>query len=39
MNKRAKALRYGYWKDGVFTRFGELELKAIEEAFAERILA
>jgi hypothetical protein len=29
----------GYWKDGVFTRFEELELKAIEEAFAERVLA
>ena len=29
----------GYWKDGVFARFGELELKAIEEAFADRVLA
>jgi hypothetical protein len=29
----------GYWKDGVFTSFGEVDLKAIEEAFAERVLA
>ena len=29
----------GYWKDGVFTSFGEVGLKAIEEAFAERVLA
>ena len=29
----------GYWKDGVFTRFLEVDLKAIEEAFAERVLA
>ena len=29
----------GYWKDGVFTRFSEVDLKAIEEAFAERVLA
>jgi hypothetical protein len=29
----------GYWKDGVFTRFLEIDLKAIEEAFAERALA
>jgi hypothetical protein len=29
----------GYWKDGIFTRFAELDLKAIEEAFAERVLA
>jgi len=29
----------GYWKDGVFTRFGVVDLKAIEEAFAERVLA
>ncbi len=29
----------GYWKDGVFTRFAEVDLKAIEEAFAERVLA
>jgi hypothetical protein len=29
----------GYWRDSVFTRFGELELKAIEEAFANRVLA
>jgi hypothetical protein len=28
-----------YWKDGVFTSFGEVDLKAIEEAFAERVLA
>ena len=29
----------GYWKDGVFTRFLEVDLKAIEEVFAERVLA
>jgi hypothetical protein len=29
----------GYWKDGVFCGFGEVELKALEEAFAERVLA
>jgi len=29
----------GYWRDSVFTRFGELELKEIEEAFANRVLA
>ena len=29
----------GYWKDGVFTRFAELDLEAIEQAFAERVLA
>jgi len=29
----------GDWKDGVFTRFPEVDLKAIEEAFAERALA
>jgi hypothetical protein len=29
----------GYWKDGVFTRFAEVDLIAIEEGFAERVLA
>jgi hypothetical protein len=29
----------GYWKDGVFTIFTEVDLKAIEQAFAERVLA
>ena len=29
----------GYWKDGVFRRFSEIDLAAIEEAFAERVLA
>jgi hypothetical protein len=29
----------GYWKHGVFTRFNEVDLKAIEETFAERVLA
>jgi hypothetical protein len=29
----------GFWKDGVFTRFSEVDLKVIEEAFAERVLA
>jgi hypothetical protein len=29
----------GYWKDGVFTRLSEVDLKAIEAAFAERVLA
>jgi hypothetical protein len=29
----------GYWKYGVFARFLEVDLKAIEEAFAERVLA
>ena len=29
----------GYWKDGVFTRFSEVDLKALEDAFAERVLA
>jgi hypothetical protein len=29
----------GYWKDGVFTRFTEVDLKALEQAFAEQVLA
>ena len=29
----------GYWKNGVFTRFLEVDLKAIEKAFAELVLA
>ncbi len=29
----------GYWKDGAFTGFTEVDLKAIEQAFAERVLA
>jgi hypothetical protein len=29
----------GYWKDGVFTRFTEVDLKALEQAFTERVLA
>jgi hypothetical protein len=29
----------GYWKDSVFTRFSEVDLKAIEGAFAETILS
>ena len=29
----------GYWKDGLFTRFTEVDLKALEQAFAERVLA
>ena len=29
----------GYWKDGVFTRFAEVDQKPIEEAFTERVLA
>jgi hypothetical protein len=29
----------GYWKDGVFTRFTEVGLKALEQAFTERVLA
>ena len=29
----------GYWKDDIFTRFAEVDLKATEEAFAERVLA
>jgi hypothetical protein len=29
----------GYWKDGVFTRFIEVDLQALEQAFAERVLA
>ena len=29
----------GDWKVGVFTRFSEIYLKAIEDAFAERVLA
>ena len=28
----------GYWKDGVFTRFTEVDLKALEQAFAVRVL-
>jgi hypothetical protein len=34
-----RLLADGYWKDDIFTRFSELDLKAIEEAFAERVLA
>ena len=29
----------GYRKDGVFTRFQAVDLKPIEEAFVERVLA
>jgi hypothetical protein len=29
----------GSWNDGVFTRFSEVDLKAIEQAFVERVLA
>jgi hypothetical protein len=29
----------GYWKDGVFTRFSVVNLDAITQAFAERVLA
>ncbi len=29
----------GYWKDGTLCRFTEVDLKAIEETFAERLLA
>ena len=29
----------GYWRDGTFCRFTEVALKAIEETFAERVLA
>ena len=29
----------GYWKDGVFTRFSEIDLTALTQAFAERVLA
>jgi hypothetical protein len=29
----------GYWKDGTFCRFTEVDLAAIQEAFAERVLA
>jgi hypothetical protein len=29
----------GYWKDGVFTRFTEVDLKALEQAFTKRVLA
>jgi hypothetical protein len=29
----------GFWKDDVFTRFSEVDLNAIEQAFAERVLA
>ncbi len=29
----------GYWKEGVFTSFSEVDLKAVEKAFAERLLA
>jgi hypothetical protein len=29
----------GCWKDGIFTRFLEVDLKAIETAFAERVLS
>ena len=28
----------GYWKDGVFTKFLEVDLKAITQAFTERVL-
>ena len=39
MSSVERLLADGYWKDGVFTTFEELELKAIEDAFAERVLA
>ena len=29
----------GYWKDGAFTRFREIDLAALTQAFAERVLA
>ncbi len=28
----------GYWKDGVFSKLSEVDLEAIQEAFAKRIL-
>ena len=34
-----RLLADGYWMDGVFTRFSEVDLAAIEKAFAERVLA
>ena len=29
----------GYWKDGMFHRFAELDLKVLTQVFAERVLA
>ncbi len=29
----------GYWKDGVFTRFSVIDIAALNQAFAERVLA
>ena len=29
----------GYWKDDVFTRFPEIDIAALNQAFAERVLA
>ena len=29
----------GYWKDGVFSRFSEIDLAALTQTFAERVLA
>jgi hypothetical protein len=29
----------GYWKDDVFTRFPEIDISALNQAFAERVLA
>jgi|DEB19_MinimDraft_3_1074340.scaffolds.fasta_scaffold159244_1 hypothetical protein len=34
-----RLLADGCWKDGVFTRFSDVDLQAIEEAFAKRLLA
>ncbi len=33
-----RELADGYWNSHVFTRFSEVDLKAITEAFAERVL-
>jgi len=34
-----RLLADGYWKYGVFTRFLKVDLKPIEQAFAERVLS
>ena len=29
----------GYWREGIFTRFAEIDLDALTQAFGERVLA
>ena len=39
MSSAEPLLAYGYWNDGVFTEFSEIDLAPFTQAFAERVLA